>query len=345
MSASSPSLKRRWELHAIVCITLLTLGAGIHDPEELLEPFGFAAVLGLALTMAGLFRRSQVAWWASLFLWLILLIGSGSMSVELIGKYGFRAHRLLLGAHALSVVCAANCGLLLSVKIRGAYSGSVQPFWEDSPALQTVIAFLSPIFLIGAAIFSLGVVGFFHARRGSGERSVSTSLKTISTAEADFRANDRDGNHVNDFWTRDVQGLYGIIPADGKEPIKLIEMSVALADSDPVKGVYPELAGVAGMRSGAWFIALSEDRSVTPLARYRDPQVMNSQFGFLAFPDDFISSYAWAWIINENNTIYRRHLKDDVRPPGKTPPGPVRAPGYGYWPSDEELKTCWSTLD
>ena len=35
-----------------------------------------------------------------------------------------------------------------------------------------------------------------------------SSLRTQTVAEADFRANDRDWDHVNDFWTVDVKGLY-----------------------------------------------------------------------------------------------------------------------------------------
>jgi hypothetical protein len=36
------------------------------------------------------------------------------------------------------------------------------------------------------------------------ERMSSVSLKTITTAQADFRSNDRDGNRSNDFWVLDV---------------------------------------------------------------------------------------------------------------------------------------------
>ncbi len=38
------------------------------------------------------------------------------------------------------------------------------------------------------------------------------SLKTLATAEANFRSNDRDGSKIVDFWTLDVAALYGIPP-------------------------------------------------------------------------------------------------------------------------------------
>ena len=40
------------------------------------------------------------------------------------------------------------------------------------------------------------------------ERCSSDSLKTMSPAEADFRANDEDWLRVEDFRTHDVRGLY-----------------------------------------------------------------------------------------------------------------------------------------
>jgi hypothetical protein len=53
----------------------------------------------------------------------------------------------------------------------------------------------------------------------------------------------------------------------------------------------------------------------------------------------------YAFILNENNTIFRRPLKGDIRPSGKTPPGPMKTPGYATWPADDELKANWWKLD
>src|SRR6185436_15892203 len=84
--------------------------------------------------------------------------------------------------------------------------------------------------LVGADILmSKGVIGMNH-----NEASAAASLKTLMSAEADFRANDRDANKVNDFWVADVAALYGLVPATGGESIKLIELSVAAADAAPL---------------------------------------------------------------------------------------------------------------
>lgn len=37
-------------------------------------------------------------------------------------------------------------------------------------------------------------------------------MKTLSAAEEDFRGNDREGNRIQDFWTADVDSLYGTEP-------------------------------------------------------------------------------------------------------------------------------------
>ena len=50
------------------------------------------------------------------------------------------------------------------------------------------------------------------------ERCASDSLKTLTAPEPDFRANDRDWCHVNDFWAGDVTGLYTMTPAAKPAP-------------------------------------------------------------------------------------------------------------------------------
>jgi prepilin-type N-terminal cleavage/methylation domain-containing protein len=63
---------------------------------------------------------------------------------------------------------------------------------------------LIELMIVIAIIAAIAIPGLLSSQRASNERSASTSLKTLSTAEAEFRANDRDWNHVNDFWTYKV---------------------------------------------------------------------------------------------------------------------------------------------
>src|SRR5579862_1744833 len=103
----------------------------------------------------------------------------------------------------------------------------------------TLIELMIVIAII-AIIAAIAIPGLLSSQRASNERNASTTLKTLTSAEADFRANDRDWNQVNDFWTGDVKGLYTMTSArvrgargDREDPpIRLIELSVAAADVD-----------------------------------------------------------------------------------------------------------------
>jgi type II secretory pathway pseudopilin PulG len=228
------------------------------------------------------------------------------------------------------------------------------------------------ILVLLSILVALAVPAFFRADRGVVERSAATCLKTLATAEADFRANDRDWNHVNDYWTGDVKGLYTMTAAAVRgnagttttDPsIKLIELSVASADADgetvPAGGENAPLASFAvpSAKSGYWFAAMDFDRSVgpgTPKSHYRqdtggEPPMGKChhllRFGFLAFPDS-PSSGKYLYMINEKNVVYRRELSDRVRPSTATPPGlggPL-AP-FLAWPMESERKASWVSLD
>ena len=95
------------------------------------------------------------------------------------------------------------------------------------------------LIVIIAIISAIAIPGLLTSEHASNERSASTSLKDLCSAEADFRSNDRDRNHVIDFWTGDVKGLYTMtttaVGGAGMEDlsIKLIALAVAAADADP----------------------------------------------------------------------------------------------------------------
>src|SRR5262245_40436882 len=140
----------------------------------------------------------------------------------------------------------------------------------------TLIELMIVIAII-AIIAAIAIPGLLSSQRASNERNASTSLKTLSSAEADFRANDRDWNHVNDFWTANVSGLYtmtssaivGAKQNDTTDPtIKLIELSVASADADgtfySAGGENGDLTNIAvySAKAGYWYAALTADLSL-----------------------------------------------------------------------------------
>jgi len=192
-----------------------------------------------------------------------------------------------------------------------------------------------------------------HVRAGTGtgsqemsnERNASASLKTIASAEADFRANDRDGNRVNDFWTGDVAGLYTLKDAAGNN-LMLIELSVALADSAPLEAgaasgryVAPSTFGNPGPKAGYHFRVMTQDNSGGKSDPYAtstggDPDLGKvhslSAFGFCAFPAEYGVTGTKTFIINEGNTILWKDTQGE----------PVLE-----WPSDADLKSGWTRVE
>jgi prepilin-type N-terminal cleavage/methylation domain-containing protein len=233
----------------------------------------------------------------------------------------------------------------------------------------TLIELMIVIAII-AIIAAIAIPGLLSSQRASNERNASTSLKTLTSAEADFRANDRDWNHVNDFWTANVSGLYTMTSAaltgntanSTTDPsIKLIELSVASADTDSAsttagnENVALTNFAVSSAKAGYWYMALTTDNTLsgTSEATYRvdtggTPTMgtvhNTSKFGFMAFPDSQ-SAGKYVFIVNENNTIFRAATTGVVRPGTSSPPGVLTIAQYISWPDDTNLKSFWSKLD
>lgn len=179
----------------------------------------------------------------------------------------------------------------------------------------------------------------------SNERNGATTLRTFCSAEADFRANDRDGNLVNDFWTADVAGLYTCKDQKG-QPVKLIELSAALADAAPLEkgaagGKVPALSdfGVPAPKAGYWFRAMEKTNDVQPGELLRvdtggEPRMgkvhNTSRFGYCAYPAEYGATGVQTFIVSESNTIFWKDTQGE----------PVLE-----WPTNAELQAEWKKLD
>ena len=129
------------------------------------------------------------------------------------------------------------------------------------------------------------------------ERSYVPGIKTLTSAQADYRSNDRDGNGKNDYWREDVAGLYVNKSAQG-EAICLIDFSLAAADERPAS-IDPELFPSRRPHLGYWYRAI----------RHQDETVPGpDRFAFCSFPDDYPESGRWTFIIDERNTVFKRDL-------------------------------------
>lgn len=195
----------------------------------------------------------------------------------------------------------------------------------------TLIELMIVIAII-AIIAAIAIPGLLAAQRASNERNASASLKTLSTAEADMRSNDRDGNLVNDFWTGDVFGLYGMIPPTGGTTtlpgdgtvatsiIKLIEPSVAGADAASASGSYGNITFASSIVNGSpkagyvYKMFVSQDDGVLTTLRndtdgggFYGAMHDRNRFGVLAAPET-LSAGKLCFIVNADNTIFKYNL-------------------------------------
>ena len=140
------------------------------------------------------------------------------------------------------------------------------------------------------------------SQRASNERNASTSLKTLVTAQADFRANDRDGDRVANYWVKDVAGLYGL--ETGGEKIGLIMIELAEADKAAGKGIYPSVKRNSA-RAGYHFVVLKRYVLDGASNAYDNGTGRNvSRFGFAAYPERYGRLARKTFIINEENVVY-----------------------------------------
>ena len=71
------------------------------------------------------------------------------------------------------------------------------------------------------------------------EEKIIAGMKVLIIAQADFRANDREGNRVQDYRTGDIAGFYFMtnvrIKGNDDPSIRLIDRNLAAADAAPLK--------------------------------------------------------------------------------------------------------------
>jgi hypothetical protein len=144
-------------------------------------------------------------------------------------------------------------------------------------------------------------------------------LKTIASAQADFRANDRDWNHQNDYWRADLAGLYAV--ETGGQAIKLIELSVAAADDRPVLSI--EKYSIRSPKAGFWYRALPHAGE-----EIRGPD----RFAASSFPDRLQPGLYGTYVISESNVVRKKMLG--------------HARGIEAHPTEEQLNAQeWEKID
>jgi len=158
--------------------------------------------------------------------------------------------------------------------------------------------------------------------RTSAEENVVANLLSLSTAEADFRAADRDGDGKMNFWVADVRGLYSTKGRNG-DPIRLIEKELAAADGAP-STLSPELPELkAQPRAGYLFASVRKIQRRQEMVSLDEGSGRNlTRFAFVAYPGTYGHSSKWTFLIDDQNTIWRKDTRG--RLPDFLPEDPLK---------------------
>jgi prepilin-type N-terminal cleavage/methylation domain-containing protein len=217
---------------------------------------------------------------------------------------------------------------------------------------------------ITATLAAIAIPIVLAGVRSANERNASASLKTLMSAEIDFKENDRDGNGIRDFWTADVAGLYSMTSAAVRgrkdDPIRLLNVTVAGADTSPLSagsagGEYRAITEFAfpAPKAEYWYYAMNQDQGASPAQSYRQNTggLLNMgnvhhlyQFAFMAYPNRYKYSGTSVFIINEAGTLMKSNPGRSIKSRESAPPGaPISA--FRNWPNDRTLKASWSKMD
>jgi prepilin-type N-terminal cleavage/methylation domain-containing protein len=231
----------------------------------------------------------------------------------------------------------------------------------------TLIELLVVIAII-AIVAAIAIPGLLASQRASNERSASASLRTLTTAIHDFRAGDRDGNKVSDFWVGDIAGLYGICPPDTTDMIKLVDLAVAGGDHNavdqgvtapaptPTTGCYTGQAyyAVRSPKAGYWFRSMRTDDNglaygiaSTSATGLTGAYFNLSKFAYEAYPDSRAAGRN-VFVVSETHTVMKRGLIHSyviTLPTASIAHLMGTTTDLTRFPSDSQLKSDYSKLD
>ncbi len=187
------------------------------------------------------------------------------------------------------------------------------------------VPFVSPGGGVAAAAVVAGAAlpEFMRARQRGGafnEKTAQARLRSIHQAEEVFRDSDCDQNGVEDYWTRDVAGLYGLKYKSG-DLIFLVDTDLAGAD--------PEGAARYGLpyapANGYAFKMMTAGPDGSPYQADEDKDGLRathkSRFGVTAYPVPYKAAGRFTFILNEEGKIYKKDTGGAPvdRRPGKDP--------------------------
>lgn len=233
----------------------------------------------------------------------------------------------------------------------------------------TLIELMIVIAII-AIVAAIGLPGLLRARIAANERSASTSLKAVVTAEEVIKGNDTDRNGIADYWTGDLSGLYAIGNLSSMKPTAaLSDLGMVYADvfryedaggtffgldfdgdgvPDTAYGPAFVTSPLRAPKSGYWYNALLNDEMGNALAVDTDgqgPCHNFGEYGFAAIPASWDSTGNYCFIVNQVGTVLRRDFgPTTVSPVPAAPLATFNGVNPLDWPSFASLSS-WGKVE
>lgn len=160
-----------------------------------------------------------------------------------------------------------------------------------------------------------------HSHYRSNERNASASLKSLVTAQENFRHHDLDRNGVNDYWTGDVAGLFCLRSRSAAAPGVRIDSKIASADSFRLDDqglsyandsmIYdPSLLSARAPSAGYWYQALKDDVRGKLYGEITDESGVAchnlDRFEAVAFPAEWDATGNRVFIVNHGGGVFGR---------------------------------------
>ena len=160
-----------------------------------------------------------------------------------------------------------------------------------------------------AIIAAIAIPSLLRSRIAANETSCQSALKQFVSTQSSWRQTDSDRNGVQDYWTRDLAGLYAMTDAAGNA-YRYIDVN--LAKADPIGVInYPAL-GAPEDKSGYGYFVMIADEAGNPYQTDIDGDgnafEHPSKFAYVGVPRVYSTTGVRQYVTNEEGVVYQQDL-------------------------------------
>ncbi len=190
------------------------------------------------------------------------------------------------------------------------WSSNLQP-----PRLVASITLkqLLVVVLVLSVLGSILVASLASGQRRAAEARAALAMEQVFSAEGVWRQVDADRNGGQDYWTRDVAGLFGVTDS-ANQPLRYIDGRLAAADvapaanyrgvSAPASGTGHRVRAMLVDETGSPYVDSSlSPATAAPVAGLRCTNTC--KFAFCAWLDGGLGRPPAQFIVNEEGVVYR----------------------------------------